>query len=633
MKKNKYFTEVYGITGDEIIQHVPGTLSGDRWLQHQVDATVRGQVDRPDTSVIGPSAGFPMNVIQKSIYERMVSKQDSFAGVPPAAGKTKPMQTAWSELFVNALRKGIPLNSPEFPRILYVAKTKQLAMEGILQNFQMWIYELFAKNPGITAQDQRHILSILGLSGINSFSELNVHSQNQIHQLIQSLTAVRLGGISPQVIKSDIFFFKPIIVTTPIITPADKFQLGGMNYKAVADLVTNYSKYFSMIVIDEFQQYLPMPGKDLTYGTFTKDTEKNFDMIFKIIKNAAKPGKCGVHLLTGTVNKTTAEKFCHLMNTETGRNFKTIIGSGNVLNPETGKEEFIGNRSNLTVVPLERMSTPDDRIKLCKSIVQNKQSRSIMVIFSTRRTATTGIFNLLNQLIRVLPARDPSILLDSPMKDNPTLAEMHKKLEGDFINPEFNKNMYPEGMLSNDDKVHVNDIEYLKLFDVDAAEQQGDDSGVSTKLLHSPNESNLLYQGALRGIGVMIGKMDDRMKGVIQKLFRKEKIYLLLATDSLGIGANVLCRHLYLPNLEKPDGGNFGTIDDSSLIQLINRAGRDLKLIPNAFVYCTNKDYPVIDRAVRSSPEKFVSEIPFDQIAERVKNKNSLLRSLYNQLF
>jgi hypothetical protein len=205
---------------------------------------------------------------------------------------------------------------------------------------------IFAKNPGITAQDQRHILSILGLSGINSFSELNVHSQNQIHQLIQSLTAVRLGGISPQVIKSDIFFFKPIIVTTPIITPADKFQLGGVDYKAVADLVTNYSKYFSMIVIDEFQQYLPMPGKDLTYGTFTKDTEKNFDMIFKIIKNATKPGKCGVHLLTGTVNKTTAEKFCHLMNTETGRNFKTIIGSGNVLNPETGKEEFIKTKIN-----------------------------------------------------------------------------------------------------------------------------------------------------------------------------------------------------------------------------------------------------------------------------------------------
>lgn len=102
---------------------------------------------------------------------------------------------------------------------------------------------------------------------------------------------------------------------------------------------------------------------------------------------------------------------------------------------------------------------------------------------------------------------------------------------------------------------------------------------------------------------------------------------------SLGIGANVLCQHIYLPNLDKPEAGGFGPIDDSSLIQLINRAGRDLKLVPNAFIYCTTKDFARIDKAVKSSPEFFVSELPFDQISERVKDKNSLLRSLYKELF
>jgi hypothetical protein len=102
---------------------------------------------------------------------------------------------------------------------------------------------------------------------------------------------------------------------------------------------------------------------------------------------------------------------------------------------------------------------------------------------------------------------------------------------------------------------------------------------------------------------------------------------------SLGIGANVLCKHLYLPNLEKPDTNGFASIDDSSLIQLVNRAGRNNTMIPNGFIYCSLKDYPRIDKAVRSSPEKFVSELPFDQLASRIKNKNSMMRSLFNEMF
>lgn len=540
MRKNKYYLQEYGMGSDVISQATQtkdrfGNWQDNSWYSHQVDATIRGDIHRNDSTPILKGPGFPLSVPQKLAFERMRKKQDCFMGVPPAAGKTAPMKNAWIELFVNALIRGVPLNSPEFPRVLYVAKTKQLAMESILQNYQMWIYDLFASAPGI--------MDKLGLHGINKDTLLSRDKQNEVHQLVQEMTAIRIGGINEQVVKSSIFFLKPIIITTPIMESTSGFNIGKTlsnakqgyyyNYKAVVDLINNYGKYFSMIVIDEFQQYLPMPGNNLSQGKFTEDTEKNFDMIFKVIKAAQKPGKCGIHLLTGTVNKNTAEQFCSLMNSELGRNFDPIIMSGNVPNAKGGTD-FIGNRSNLTVVPLERMTTAQDKLKICSDIVKNKQSRSIMVIFSTRRSAPTGIFNLLNQLIRILPARDPKILLDEKVPENITVGQMFNKIDADqnFIDPEFNPNRYPEGMISSkDDLVKVDDIKHLQLFDVDSAEQQGDDSQVANKLLNNYNENNLLYQGVLRGIGVMIGKMDDRMKGTIQKLFRSRKIHLLLATD------------------------------------------------------------------------------------------------------
>lgn len=522
LKNNKYYTEVYGM-GSELLRQNPD--QNPTYYSHSVDAIQRSG-NRADTNKFELSERV-MGGWQQDISDLMRTKNDCFASVPPAAGKTDPIRAAWATLFINALRSGIDRRHPDFPRVIYVAKTKQLAMEGMLQNFQMWIYQLLltTKMRGVAFNDGE-LLNLLGIRGVNSKSTLNETLQKNIHQLVQSLSAIRMGGIDAGVIKSDIYTFKPIIITTPIMTSA-----GGEDYKAVADLVRNYGKYFCMIIVDEFQQYIPMPGRDLDYSKFTRDSNKNFDMIFNIIKSAQPPGKCGVHLLTGTVNSETAKKFCTLMNSELHRNFKLIdIAS----DPVTGRNDkfFAGNRAKLTVVPMERMGNQEETLDVCTNIVRTKQTRSIMVIFSTRRTASTGIFNLLTKLIKKLPARDPNSLLDEKIGKNIAASDLYNKLEGDYISPEFNPDMHPEGMIKDGDGVKVNDIEYLKLFDVDKAEQQGEDADdTPLPLLDKPNENNLLYMGVLRGVGVMVGKMDNRMKGIIQKLFRREKIFLLLATD------------------------------------------------------------------------------------------------------
>lgn len=546
---------MFGLGNEISTNYDPNNPNHQQWMHQRLDPSTRSAHEHINPS-LDLNKNPPLSGWQQQISDIIASKHDVFAGVPPAAGKTAPLRNAWATQFMDALSRGVDKKSPEFPRILYIAKTKQLALEAIQQNFQNWIYELFIYNPladknHLRQPASRNLNDVVNLFKIfnvdvsitNGQIILNRNQQTQFMQLTNSLTALRLGGISPSEVLSPFFYFKPIIVTTPIITPVKSFDpVQRINlasdgylydYSQVADLVKNYGKYFSIICIDEFQQYMPLPGKDVSYGKFTPDSEKHFDMVVKILKHAPPPGKCSVALLTGTVNKETAKKFIYLVNSELKRDFVPKIFSGFVENPkDPSKPEFVGNRSTLTVVPFEKMATPEERLNLVTNIVNTKQTRSIMIIFSTRRTAVTGIFNLLSQAIRKLPARDPKSLHSSPFKNEMPIQDFVKKMGEDenYVSGKYNADMYPTGLV-NDPKHEVDDIEYLQFFDVNAAEQQGNTDEIALPLLPHKNPNNLLYQGVLRGIGVMVGKMDNRMKAIIIKLFRAEKLYLLLATD------------------------------------------------------------------------------------------------------
>jgi replicative superfamily II helicase len=128
--------------------------------------------------------------------------------------------------------------------------------------------------------------------------------------------------------------------------------------------------------------------------------------------------------------------------------------------------------------------------------------------------------------------------------------------------------------------------------------------------------------------------MPDRHKMTIQKLFREGKIYVILATDSLGIGANVLARHLYLPGLEKFDSGGFSPLDTSSLIQLVNRAGRDPShaKIPYANIYTRLKDFNRVKDMFEGDPAIKTEELSFDEIRKKIHNDNDYLKFLWSQI-
>jgi hypothetical protein len=169
----------------------------------------------------------------------------------------------------------------------------------------------------------------------------------------------------------------------------------------------------------------------------------------------------------------------------------------------------------------------------------------------------------------------------------------------------------------------VNEIEFLKYFDIRALEQP---EKFRNKALDRPDSNNLLYQAVLRGMGVMTGSMHQRHKETIQKLFKSGKLPLLFASDALGVGANVKCKHLYIPKLMKMDGSEFGPLDQSSLVQLINRAGRGA--FPVAYVYCSTGDYEHVKKFIEEDPRTTVDQIdaaPFGNLVKLAKKQGKFV--------
>lgn len=330
-------------------------------------------------------------------------------------------------------------------------------------------------------------------------------------------------------------------------------------------------------------------------------------------------------------------------------------------NKSSGIVEMPGmkNRSNITVVPLQALSGPEsfqDKANVIKEIVRSKQTNSIMIVFSIKNFAKTSIINLMLDVIKHLPMKPQSALYDGPAKINIALnrksfnrpyrssdylknteqysvngtpgqfdiskivakRESEKAIRkySDYLNRQYiqttdeerekllKRKMPIPGMLADTrDNIYIDDIEFLKYFNRFELEEPKQNQNIE-KMTLVKDDKNILYQCALAGIGLMIGALHPIHKDTIQRLFQKGKIYLLLATDALGVGANVDAKHIYIPTINKPTEVGFLDTDISSLTQLINRAGRGR--FPNAMIYCRSEDYYTIYRLI--NPERVESE-------------------------
>lgn len=70
--------------------------------------------------------------------------------------------------------------------------------------------------------------------------------------------------------------------------------------------------------------------------------------------------------------------------------------------------------------------------------------------------------------------------------------------------------------------------------------------------------------------------------------------------------------------MEKPP--NFNKMNDSNLIQLANRVGRDQTKIPYAFVYVNSSDAPHVAEALNSDPSTFTAPLNYSQIQKGLRS-------------
>lgn len=99
---------------------------------------------------------------------------------------------------------------------------------------------------------------------------------------------------------------------------------------------------------------------------------------------------------------------------------------------------------------------------------------------------------------------------------------------------------------------------------------------------------------------------------IVANLFKTGKIKTLLATDAVGIGVNIDVRNLFIPSVDKIQGGRFQPMKDTELSQLLNRAGR------GAFTFSTvitpNQNVPIVSNALSMGIDEFEQTVTIESI-------------------
>jgi len=321
--------------------------------------------------------------------------------------------------------------------------------------------------------------------------------------------------------------------------------------------------------------------------------------------------------MTGSINQTSIKYLADYFNSTYNRKFEVIpkfnpnIGSLHYGSPKNVADKHEGqllNRSNISLQPLKSLTGYPNtavpaRLNLIKNIVVNKQYESVMIIFSKQRTGQ-GIFRMLEDLIKILPPYPPGYFFE---EDNEHVKQVIRN--------------NGQGMRLHD---NIN-IEYLKYFDLNSVLVNNNQEANTGTI---KNENNILYQSVIRGVAPLIGPMNQLHKKIIQTYFSEnsydkfmdysrrdftppkngKRIHMILGTDALGIGANVKCRYLYLPTVYKFNGKSLERTDESSLVQLVHRAGRGGDFA-TATVFCSIEDYDYIKNLLFSDPRIAVPEL------------------------
>ena len=743
--QNNHIEELYGVGVSNNMQHFGNvnTFQGSGVSRNFDQQRLPSNLNQ---------CGHQLSNWQRQVYDCLVNRLDLIVNPPPAAGKTLPVLCFFKTVLLNFLKAksdNINANIP-VPRIIVCAPTKflaqQLSNQDFLRDSNLGLLRMVAENPEIfrklfytgagrpielTRGEIQNIDPSTGLpfqmrgtnitsqgkdlpgnlhpSLINDLIPLTQKQITEIYDIISSeFIATLYGGVGLNESFSklpNIFGkIKPIICGT---------------YEPISRMLEQYGQEFNWVLLDESQEYF-RPGT----ATVSSELDKKQDAFMRMIQYTSK--NASLVLMTGSTNINTIRDIQNVINTYFNRKLEVFPGK---LPDEIGdkreresEEKATKNRSTLYVSPYGNMQTPQDLKDLIVRIINEKQTNSLITLFSLRRATAGGILRLIEDLvndkrlpiinrefinnnltsdqerkfietaksilneinIKLTQEKNPELIKqltgirDSLSKDisinlgsgkdrlefiYKLISELEKILEKTTSETDYNKtiikidnlrsligselnsiqrfdsngnvrigiknvsdyeeyektknqDMTLKQLADRESKNYINsnpnlnlpnqasDIEFLKYFDVRSLEQRGED----VALLPYPDPNNLLYQGVLRGFGIMAGKLQFKQKEVIQKLFRDQKIYLCLVTDAVGIGSNLSVKTLYIPSFKKiNENGQFSQNDESSIVQIINRVGRGV--FNTGQIYCSPDDYSEVKRLVTEDPRVAVSEI------------------------
>lgn len=531
---------------------------------------------------------------QRKVIARLESKQDILVNVAPAAGKTSPIIHTWVDMVV----RQNPNTLQQVPKIIWSCPTRQLANQVFFEDFLGTLYNKFV----VTIEEIRSSQSRRNIMGI---IQKNIPSY-LYHQLPQTLRQkIEMQTPLEQV---EYQFIQKIIrknITQLTKTSNEPTRIED----AMAITCTEYYtedivrkvKNLRILVLDEIQEYfyksITVSGSQMEYQG--QSVEEKAKRMLNTIKNMPSQSQCSLVLLTGSMNVNSTYELIDIMNNQFRRNLVPV-------DPKPSEDKEARNRSDVNLKIHSGLRTKDDVVQLVKNIVNQKQNGSLIILFS--------IGGNINLNIRRKNIHNITIELQKTL---PRLMDFRKT--------------------PKEQRTHI---------EKELAQ------------MHAPNSGRdpFLAECLMRGFGYIFGGGKARIKAykqhkiggtpsegmhgddirIVQDLFQKGLIYCVLATDAVGVGANLKVNHLYLSSLEKyhgpgqgPGGQTFGPLDDSSLIQLINRAGRQTGKV--ATIYTNSDDYERVKEFLQSDPQSVVSPVNVGKQLKQI-DRNIIIKRVANIL-
>lgn len=590
-------------------------------------------------------------------------RHDIFVNVAPAAGKTGPTIQGWIEL---VQRNSTHLRTfADIPKILWICPTRQLTNQIYFDDFRKKFVELITQIAYMYRKNSESMGRPLtevekGRLAYSILPQVLIHSNRTLEQLLLRsdgyLTGEQIAELTNNAINNWLFLQNGDAKkgnSSTAIAYVCTYQFAESYIKAIENL--------SVVAVDETQEYF-QKATTLTVGdaeprTLTyagQSIEEKALVLTKIFKSTPKTPKTTLVMLTGSMNQQAVTELVQHINKTYNRNL-------DIINPSALDTKLVTTARNRSTVILKThsgMKTTQDMIHLIKNVVNEKQRGSLIILFSvghekSYNTMKKNIMSLTSDLTRVLPiiagyrnkfeqdnqgnivTKNPNRISASDVKNTSLLEKLGVKTNvRNYTTP-----------------AHINDEPNIKPLENLRLSHTSDEQELMDMMRQKSGRDHRLPPCIVRGYGYIAGGsarlkamgmdgMNNEDTRFVQRLFQEGKIYAVLATDAVGVGANLDVTHLYIPSLTKyhgvgqgPGGATFGPIDDSSLVQIINRAGR--KGDRTATIYVDPDDYDRVKKLLDGDPQSEVTYVSaVGELKDSERNKAvTTLSGLLKHLF